>query len=279
MLLAACLTLAAVVPSATAAERVSLPCVPSGPNATGPHAKDFCWIDWSNLPLRDGTTPVRIGVRGGHVDADLTLTHSANSVWMTRDYSGQDRTFQFTPAYALAGAKTALGFGANGPGRADRSASVTFTDISAVPDGERDVLKDFRMAFADAEVMSGAQDGSGYERTDLTSDKPLESLGWVGDDDPAHSYQETFSGLGTTHVTLAGGGTVVSPGGNYADSAGALVAGAKEPKTFTVDFRQVNGESGLESAIAVGVYMPYLTPYPLVYDANGGVGTLPEQKD
>lgn len=38
--------------------RLVLPCVASGANATGPMAKDFCWIDWANLQTIDYTNTI-----------------------------------------------------------------------------------------------------------------------------------------------------------------------------------------------------------------------------
>lgn len=279
-----------VAPTASAAParaadtgRVTLPCVASGVDATGPHAKDFCWLDWTNLPLKDGTTPVRITVNGGHIDADVTLTHSTNSRLFVRDYSKTDTDWsRLIPAYRITG-NTALGFDGGGDPTvfADRKAAVTFDDITPVPDDTGsavNVLKDFRLAFGDAETMSSNQSG-GWEQTELRSDKPLNQLGWVGDPDPAHSYQVANTGWGTTHVTLAGGS---KPAGTYPisqESRGGLVAGAAEPSTFTVDFQQRQASGNSASAIAVGVYMPYTVAYPLHYDGNDGTGTLPKQSN
>lgn len=264
--------------------RVTLPCVASGENATGPHAKDFCWIDWTNLPLKDGTTPIRIPVKGGHIDANVTLTHSTNSRLFVRDYSKTDVGWsRLIPAYKITG-NTALGFDGGGDDTvfADRKAAVRFDNINAVPDNTGsgvNVLKDFQLAFGDAETMSSNQSG-GWEQTELRSDKPLNQLGWVGDPDPAHSYQVANTGWSTTHVTLAGGS---KPAGTYPiphESQGGLVAGATEPSTLTVDFQQRHASGNSASAIAVGIYMPYTTAYPLTYDANGGTFTqTPNQND
>ena len=65
------------------------------------------------------------------------------------------------------------------------------------------VLKDFQLAFGDAETMSGyvVNDRKTYEQTDIESDKTLDKLGMIGDN---NSYSEANIGYGTTHVTLAG---------------------------------------------------------------------------
>ena len=134
------------------------------------------------------------------------------------------------------------------------------------------VLKDFQLAFGDAETMSGyvVNDKKTYEQTDIESDKMLDKLGMIGDANPNQSYSEANTGYGTTHVTLAGG-----PAGKHApftddsNSKGAAVIGATQPTRFKVSFKQVNHPvNNAWSAIAIGVYMPYLTAYPLTYDKN-----------
>ena len=120
--------------------------------------------------------------------------------------------------------------------------------------------------------MSGyvVNDKKTYEQTDIESDKMLDKLGMIGDANPNQSYSEANTGYGTTHVTLAGG-----PAGKHApftddsNSKGAAVIGATQPTRFKVSFKQVNHPvNNAWSAIAIGVYMPYLTAYPLTYDKN-----------
>ena len=62
------------------------------------------------------------------------------------------------------------------------------------------VLKDFRLAFGDAEVMSGGvlQGHDVYEQTDIESDKTLEKLGMIGSGDPDQSYSRPRSTRRTT---------------------------------------------------------------------------------
>lgn len=252
--------------------RTVLDCRQSGEGATGPYADNFCWIDWSNLPLsRTGEPiPVRINVPGGHIDADATITHTDNAALTAKDYTGS-KWSRLTSAYKLTG-NTALAFSGR-MGRQDPAASVTFSNIT--PSADRtdtgvNVLKDFRLAFGDAEVMSGGvlQGHDVYERTDIESDKTLEKLGLVGSGDPNQSYSKANTGYGTTHVTLAGGPKGATDDANK-DSKGAAVVGAKQASRFKVSFGQVNQHwDGWGSAIAVGVYMPYLTAYPLTYDKN-----------
>jgi len=252
--------------------RTVLDCRQSGEGATGPYADNFCWIDWSNLPLsRTGEPiPVRINVPGGHIDADATITHTDNAALTAKDYTGS-KWSRLTSAYKLTG-NTALAFSGR-MGRQDPAASVTFSNIT--PSADRtdtgvNVLKDFRLAFGDAEVMSGGvlQGHDVYERTDIESDKTLEKLGMIGSGDPNQSYSKANTGYGTTHVTLAGGPKGATDDANK-DSKGAAVVGAKQASRFKVSFGQVNQHwDGWGSAIAVGVYMPYLTAYPLTYDKN-----------
>ena len=252
--------------------RTVLDCRQSGEGATGPYADKFCWIDWSNLPLDSSgkPTPVRINVPGGHIDADATITHTDNAALTAKDYTGS-KWSRLTSAYKLTG-NTALAFSGR-MGRQDPAASVTFSNVT--PSADRtdtgvNVLKDFQLAFGDAEVMSGGvlQGHDVYERTDIESDKTLEKLGMIGSGDPNQSYSKANTGYGTTHVTLAGGPKGATDDANK-DSKGTAVVGAKQASRFKVSFGQVNQHwDGWGSAIAVGVYMPYLTAYPLTYDKN-----------
>ena len=263
-----------------AAGRTVLECKQSGEGATGPYADKFCWIDWSNLPLsRTGEPiPVRINVPGGHIDADETITHTDNAALTTKDFTG-DKWSRLIPAYRLTG-NTALAFHHIQGNSADPLASVMFSNITPVANqtaASVNVLKDFQLAFGDAETMSGyvVNDRKTYEQTDIESDKTLDKLGMIGDDNPNQSYSEANIGYGTTHVTLAGG-----PAGKHApftddsNSKGAAVIGATQPTRFKVSFKQVNHPvNNAWSAIAVGVYMPYLTAYPLIYDKNSSNAT------
>lgn len=255
--------------------RTVLDCRQSGEGATGPYADKFCWIDWSNLPLDSSgkPTPVRINVPGGHIDADATVTHTDNAALTAKDFTG-NKWSRLTPAYRLTG-NTALAFHHIQGNSADPLASVMFSNITSVANQTAtsvNVLKDFQLAFGDAETMSGyvVNDKKTYEQTDIESDKMLDKLGMIGDANPNQSYSEANTGYGTTHVTLAGG-----PAGKHApftddsNSKGAAVIGATQPTRFKVSFKQVNHPvNDAWSAIAIGVYMPYLTAYPLTYDKN-----------
>ncbi len=255
--------------------RTVLDCRQSGEGATGPYADKFCWIDWSNLPLDSSgkPTPVRINVPGGHIDADATVTHTDNAALTAKDFTG-NKWRRLTPAYRLTG-NTALAFHHIQGNSADPLASVMFSNITSVANQTAtsvNVLKDFQLAFGDAETMSGyvVNDKKTYEQTDIESDKMLDKLGMIGDANPNQSYSEANTGYGTTHVTLAGG-----PAGKHApftddsNSKGAAVIGATQPTRFKVSFKQVNHPvNNAWSAIAIGVYMPYLTAYPLTYDKN-----------
>lgn len=264
--------------------RTVLDCRQSGEGATGPYADKFCWIDWSNLPLDSSgkPTPVRINVPGGHIDADATITHTDNAALAAKDFTGS-KWSRLTSAYKLTG-NTALAFSGR-MGRQDPAASVTFSNVT--PSADRtdtgvNVLKDFRLAFGDAEVMSGGvlQGHDVYEQTDIESDKTLEKLGMIGSGDPNQSYSKANTGYGTTHVTLAGGPKGATDDANK-DSKGAAVVGAKQASRFKVSFGQVNQHwDGWGSAIAVGVYMPYLTAYPLTYDKNASdaAGEVPSNQ-
>ena len=264
--------------------RTVLNCRQSGEGSTGPYADKFCWIDWSNLPLDSSgkPTPVRINVPGGHIDADATITHTDNAALAAKDFTGS-KWSRLTSAYKLTG-NTALAFSGR-MGRQDPAASVTFSNVT--PSADRtdtgvNVLKDFRLAFGDAEVMSGGvlQGHDVYEQTDIESDKTLEKLGMIGSGDPNQSYSKANTGYGTTHVTLAGGPKGATDDANK-DSKGAAVVGAKQASRFKVSFGQVNQHwDGWGSAIAVGVYMPYLTAYPLTYDKNASdaAGEVPSNQ-
>ena len=264
--------------------RTVLDCRQSGEGATGPYADKFCWIDWSNLPLDSSgkPTPVRINVPGGHIDADATITHTDNAALTAKDYTGS-KWSRLTSAYKLTG-NTALAFSGR-MGRQDPAASVTFSNVTPSADQTDtgvNVLKDFQLAFGDAEVMSGGvlQGHDVYERTDIESDKTLEKLGMIGSGDPNQSYSKANTGYGTTHVTLAGGPKGATDDANK-DSKGAAVVGAKQASRFKVSFGQVNQHwDGWGSAIAVGVYMPYLTAYPLTYDKNSSdaAGEVPSNQ-
>lgn len=264
--------------------RTVLNCRQSGEGATGPYADKFCWIDWSNLPLDSSgkPTPLRINVPGGHIDADATITHTDNAALAAKDFTGS-KWSRLTSAYKLTG-NTALAFSGR-MGRQDPAASVTFSNVT--PSADRtdtgvNVLKDFRLAFGDAEVMSGGvlQGHDVYEQTDIESDKTLEKLGMIGSGDPNQSYSKANTGYGTTHVTLAGGPKGATDDANK-DSKGAAVVGTKQASRFKVSFGQVNQHwDGWGSAIAVGVYMPYLTAYPLTYDKNASdaAGEVPSNQ-
>lgn len=270
-----------------AAGRTVLECKHSGEGATGPYANKFCWIDWSNLPLnRTGEPiPVRINVPGGHIDADATVAHTDNAALTAQDFTG-NKWSRLNPAYKLTG-NTALAFHHIQGSSVDPLASVMFSNITPVANQtvtSVNVLKDFQLAFGDAETMSGyvVNDKKTYEQTDIESDKTLDKLGMIGDANPNQSYSEANTGYGTTHVTLAGG-----PAGKHApftdetNSKGAAVIGATQPTRFKVSFKQVNHPvNNAWSAIAIGVYMPYLTAYPLTYDKNAqdATGSIPSDE-
>ena len=269
-----------------AAGRVVLECKRSGEGATGPYADKFCWIDWSNLPLnRTGEPiPVRINVPGGHIDADATVAHTDNAALTAKDFTG-NKWSRLIPAYRLTG-NTALAFHHIQGNSADPLASVMFSNITPVANQTAtsvNVLKDFQLAFGDAETMSGyvVNDKKIYEQTDIESDKTLDKLGMIGDNNPNQSYSEANTGYGTTHVTLAGGPAGAHALTDEADSKGAAVIGATRPTRFKVSFKQVNHPADDSwSAIAIGVYMPYLTAHPLTYDKNGqdATGSVPSNE-
>ena len=267
--------------------RVVLECKRSGEGATGPYADKFCWIDWSNLPLnRTGEPiPVRINVPGGHIDADATVAHTDNAALTAKDFTG-NKWSRLIPAYRLTG-NTALAFTHIQGNSADPLASVMFSNITPVANQTAtsvNVLKDFQLAFGDAETMSGyvVNDKKIYEQTDIESDKTLDKLGMIGDNNPNQSYSEANTGYGTTHVTLAGGPAGAHALTEEADSKGAAVIGATRPTRFKVSFKQVNHPADDSwSAIAIGVYMPYLTAHPLTYDKNGqsATGSVPSNEN
>lgn len=270
-----------------AAGRTVLECKRSGEGATGPYADKFCWIDWANLPLnRTGEPiPVRINVPDGHIDADATVAHTDNAALTAKDYTG-NKWSRLIPAYRLTG-NTALAFSHIQGNSADPLASVMFSNITPVVNQTAtsvNVLKDFQLAFGDAETMSGyvVNDKKIYEQTDIESDKTLDKLGMIGDNNPNQSYSEANTGYGTTHVTLAGGPAGAHALTDEADSKGAAVIGATQPTRFKVSFKQVNHPADDSwSAIAIGVYMPYLTAYPLTYDKNGrdATGSVPSNEN
>ncbi|KAB7791239.1 hypothetical protein [Bifidobacterium leontopitheci] len=260
-----------------AAARTTLPCVPSGAGATGPAAKNFCWIDFAPIALRDGVQQVRIAVEGGHVDADMEISHTSNSVLFARDYNKEMKPYsKLIPAYRLTG-KTAFGFKADVSGKlATRIATIQFKNIMPKADSGAanvNMFRDWSMAFGDAEVMSGYLNRSGYEQTVIKSTSVITRLGLIGDATPGRSYALANSGWGTKQVTLAGGQNTAGNTGSLA----VAVATAQKPSSFKVEFSQINYAG--DSAIAVGLYMPYSTAWRLTYDANGGKGSVPSNTE
>lgn len=120
------------------------------------------------------------------------------------------------------------------------------------------------MAFGDSEIMSF------NEKTVIKSDKPIRELGLIGDQNPGHSYTTTH-----TLVNDSSGGTLALAGGwsgyPYGGSAAAAVASSRMPSSFDVDM--TTGYNA-RSSIAIGFHLPYAVLRKLVYDSNGGNGSM-----
>mgnify|MGYP000284920975 FL=1 len=136
---------------------------------------------------------MRINVPSGHIDAHATVAHTDNAALTAKDFTG-NKWSRLIPAYRLTG-NTALAFHHIQGNSADPLASVMFSNITPVANQTAtsvNVLKDFQLAFGDAETMSGyvVNDKKIYEQTDIESDKTLDKLGMIGDNNPNQSYSE-----------------------------------------------------------------------------------------
>lgn len=243
--------------------RTHLSCVTSGNGATGPHANDFCWIDWSQLDIKDWdyskSHPIAVDLPGGTVTADLKLSKTDNANLAAHGFPNNN----LAKAYALGSANIGLTMESTSTAWANRKATAEFTNIKANPDSGHS-FDGWGMLFGDSEVMSWIRDDhSQYEQTIIESDKTLTEVGLVGDTDPAHSYCGGVT-KEDKRITLTGGwdDNPVVDKWNNGDSGGAMVVSADQPTSFKVDFAHYN-RSGW-SAIAVGVKLPDVRPKKLL---------------
>lgn len=141
---------------------------------------------------------------------------------------------------------------------------ISLTGMRSVLAADNVSLKDWEMAFGDSEIMSF------NEKTVIKSDKPIRELGLIGDQNPGHSYTTTH-----TLTNDSSGGTLTLAGGwsgyPYGGSAAAAVASSRMPSRFDVD---MTTPFHARSSIAIGFHLPYAVLCKLVYNSNGGNGSM-----
>jgi hypothetical protein len=267
---------------------VNLPCIPSGKDVQGPDARNYCWIDFSSLPLDGNPHSATIVLPHGGLTMTVKATNSEHAKVQAWDYAngipGNPAAGRgWNIAYGTGGHSTALRMtkADNGPDDEYKKSVVEFTDVNAYADpnispDELHTLGDWRLSFVDPEVMSGfTYGGYGYEQTDIESDKPVNLIGGFqtaeGFPMPGigNNYGVVHDGFGTTHARIGGQFLTGSEG-----ERGNAVMDAEKPGRFKVTFEDWGGDS----AIGVGVHLPQLNSYPLRYDLNGGAGAVPNRR-
>ena len=262
--------LSALAPAASAEtvpDVTTLPCVLSGTSATGPEADKFCWVDWSGFDFNDSEAysdqgrQVRFSMPGGRIEATLRFVPTDPATRLTSyrpAASGcESDGSRLCSAYGL---PESIVFPAVWSGEV----RISLTGMRSVLGADNVSLKDWEMAFGDSEIMSF------NEKTVIKSDKPIRELGLIGDQNPGHSYTTTH-----TLVNDSSGGTLALAGGwsgyPYGGSAAAAVASSRMPSSFDVDM--TTGHNA-RSSIAIGFHLPYAVLRKLVYDSNGGNGSM-----
>lgn len=263
--------LSALAPAASAEtvpDVTTLPCVLSGTSATGPEADKFCWVDWSGFDFNDSEAysdqgrQVRFSMPGGRIEATLRFVPTDPATRLTSyrpAASGcESDGSRLCSAYGL---PESIVFPAVWSGEV----RISLTGMRSVLGADNVSLKDWEMAFGDSEIMSF------NEKTVIKSDKPIRELGLIGDQNPGHSYTTTH-----TLVNDSSGGTLALAGGwsgyPYGGSAAAAVASSRMPSSFDVDM--TTGHNNARSSIAIGFHLPYAVLRKLVYDSNGGNGSM-----
>lgn len=261
------LGLAPAASAETVSDTTTLPCVLSGTSATGPEADRFCWVDWSGFDFNDSEAysdqgrQVRFSMPGGYIEATLRFVPTDPATRLTG----------YRPAAPGNGGDEARLWSAYGlpesivfPAVWSGEVRISLTGMRSVLAADNVSLKDWEMAFGDSEIMSF------NEKTVIKSDKPIRELGLIGDQNPGHSYTTTH-----TLTNDSSGGTLTLAGGwsgyPYGGSAAAAVASSRMPSSFDVDM--ATGYNA-RSSIAIGFHLPYAVLRKLVYDSNGGNGSM-----
>lgn len=263
------LGLAPAASAETVSDTTTLPCVLSGTSATGPEADRFCWVDWSGFDFNDSEAysdqgrQVRFSMPGGRIEATLRFvpTDPANRLTSYRPAAYKNDEARLWSAYGL---PESIVFPAVRSAVRSGGARISLTGMRSVLGADNVSLKDWEMAFGDSELMSV------NEKTVIKSDKPIRELGLIGDQNPGHSYTTTH-----TLVNDSSGGTLTLAGGwsgyPYGGSAAAAVASSRMPSRFDVD---MTTPFHARSSIAIGFHLPYAVLCKLVYNSNGGNGSM-----
>lgn len=261
------LGLAPAASAETVSDTTTLPCVLSGTSATGPEADRFCWVDWSGFDFNDSEAysdqgrQVRFSMPGGRIEATLRFvpTDPATRLTSYRPAASGNRGDE-ARLWSAYGLPESIVFPAVWSGEV----RISLTGMRSVSAADNVSLKDWEMAFGDSEIMSF------NEKTVIKSDKPIRELGLIGDQNPGHSYTTTH-----TLTNDSSGGTLTLAGGwsgyPYGGSAAAAVASSRMPSSFDVDM--TTGYNA-RSSIAIGFHPPYAVLRKLVYDSNGGNGSM-----
>lgn len=261
------LGLAPAASAETVSDTTTLPCVLSGTSATGPEADRFCWVDWSGFDFNDSEAysdqgrQVRFSMPVGRIEATLRFVPTDPATRLT----------SYRPAASGCESDAARLWSAYGlpesivfPAVWSGEVRISLTGMRSVLGADNVSLKDWEMAFGDSEIMSF------NEKTVIKSDKPIRELGLIGDQNPGHSYTTTH-----TLVNDSSGGTLALAGGwsgyPYGGGAAAAVASSRMPSSFDVDM--ATGYNA-RSSIAIGFHLPYAVLRKLVYDSNGGNGSM-----
>lgn len=261
------LGLAPAASAETVSDTTTLPCVLSGTSATGPEADRFCWVDWSGFDFNDSEAysdqgrQVRFSMPGGRIEATLRFvpTDPATRLTSYRPAASEYKNDE-AKLWSAYGLPESIVFPAVWSGEV----RISLTGMRSVSAADNVSLKDWEMAFGDSEIMSF------NEKTVIKSDKPIRELGLIGDQNPGHSYTTTH-----TLTNDSSGGTLTLAGGwsgyPYGGSAAAAVASSQMPSSFDVDM--TTGHNA-RSSIAIGFHLPYAALCKLVYDSNGGNGSM-----
>ena len=261
------LGLAPAASAETVSDTTTLPCVLSGTSATGPEADRFCWVDWSGFDFNDSEAysdqgrQVRFSMPGGRIEATLRFVSTDPATRLTSyQPAASRRESDGARLWSAYGLPESIVFPAVWSGEV----RISLTGMQSVLAADNVSLKDWEMAFGDSEIMSF------NEKTVIKSDKPIRELGLIGDQNPGHSYTTTH-----TLVNDSSGGTLTLAGGwsgyPYGGSAAAAVASSQMPSSFDVDM--TTGHNA-RSSIAIGFHLPYAVLRKLVYDSNGGNGSM-----
>lgn len=253
---------------AASTSRVTLPTVASGSNPTqwAPSAKSFHWVDFSNLDVNDSRLwngsglPVRMTFPHGHVDATLKAVKSSDAVLeMLKSSVADNLNWSLPTAYDIVGKiKYPYMHSTSSYPNDNAYVTMTFSDITIAGDPGYDT-SGWQMAFGDSEIMTSgaaASQGGGYfdyERTTITSDAHLDVLGYAAKSAVAAQSNANYAVqkvIEDKRIIIAGG----SGKTGYTPSPGAMVATAKEPRTFSVKFEHVY--TGGYSSIAIGFNLP-----------------------